>query len=148
MEILLVIDIQQRYMKNYDDDLLTRVNRRIHSAVKQDVPVVYVRNMGKLEAAERYDFAPNLDIVTDVIFDKSLPSAFSSTEFVDYIKRLGVEEISIIGVDGRCCVPRTAMDAVNNGYKTRLYLDAVAARSDKFYSKELEEMKEAGVIVE
>lgn len=33
MEILLVIDMQQKYMDNYEPDLLDRVNVRIHEAV-------------------------------------------------------------------------------------------------------------------
>ena len=39
------------------------------------------------------------------------------------------------------------MDAVKAGYKVRLYLESVAARNDNFFTKELPQMKEAGVMI-
>lgn len=59
-----------------------------------------------------------------------------------------VDLISIVGVDGRCCVFKTVMEAVKEGYKVRLYLESVAARSDNFFTKELPHMKDAGVIID
>ena len=57
MEILLVIDMQQKYMNSYEPDLMTRVNTRIKEAVESDVPVVYIRNVGKIENIENYNLA-------------------------------------------------------------------------------------------
>ncbi len=145
MEILLVIDIQQKYMNSYDSDLLERVNMRIHEAVASDMPVVYVRNVGKLENEDKYVLAEGLDVVSEFVFAKRWPSAFSSEEFVQFIERLKVDTINMAGVDGRCCVARTALEAVKRGYKVRIYLDSVAARNDNFYLKELPEMRDAGV---
>ncbi|CBK75858.1 Amidases related to nicotinamidase [Butyrivibrio fibrisolvens 16/4] len=145
MEILLVIDIQQKYMNSYDSDLLERVNMRIHEAVASDMPVVYVRNVGKLENEDKYILAEGLDVVSEFVFAKRWPSAFSSEEFVQFIDRLKVDNINMVGVDGRCCVARTALEAVKRGYKVRIYLDSVAARNDNFYFKELPEMRDAGV---
>ena len=34
MEILLVIDMQQKYMNSYEPDLMTRVNTRISTALE------------------------------------------------------------------------------------------------------------------
>lgn len=51
----------------------------------------------------------------------------------------------MVGIDGRCCVARTAMDAVKRGYTTKIYLDLVSAMNDNFYLKELPEMRDAGV---
>ncbi len=51
----------------------------------------------------------------------------------------------MVGVDGRCCVAHTAMDAIKRGYAVRIYLDSVAAMNDKFFLKELPEMRDAGV---
>lgn len=145
MEILLVIDIQQKYMNSYDSDLLERVNMRIHEAVASDMPVFYVRNVGKLENEDKYVLAEGLDVVSEFVFAKRWPSAFSSEEFVQFIERLKVDTINMVGVDGRCCVARTALEAVKRGYKVRIYLDSVAAKNDNFYLKELPEMRDAGV---
>ena len=145
MEILLVIDMQQKYMNSYEPDLIMRVNNRIKEAVEADVPVVYVRNVGKIENIDNYNLADDLDIVSDCSFTKRWPSAFSSGEFVSFIECLNVDVINMVGIDGRCCVARTAMDAVKRGYTTKIYLDSVAAMNDNFYLKELPEMRDAGV---
>lgn len=145
MEILLVIDMQQKYMNSYEPDLITRVNTRIKEAVESDVPVVYIRNVGKIENIDKYNLADGLDLVSDCSFTKRWPSAFSSEEFVSFIEDLKVDVINMVGVDGRCCVARTAMDALKRGYKARIYLDSVAAMNDNFYLKELPEMRDAGV---
>ncbi len=145
MEILLVIDMQQKYMNSYEPDLITRVNTRIKEAVESDVPVVYIRNVGKIENIDKYNLADGLDIVSDCSFTKRWPSAFSSEEFVSFIEDLKVDVINMGGVDGRCCVARTAMDALKRGYRARIYLDSVAAMNDNFYLKELPEMRDAGV---
>ncbi|WP_028243349.1 isochorismatase family protein [Pseudobutyrivibrio ruminis] len=145
MEILLVIDIQQKYMNSYEPNLLERVNVRIHEAVASDIPVAYVRNVGKLENEDKYILAEGLDVVSEFVFAKRWPSAFSSEQFVQFIERLKVDTINMVGVDGRCCVARTALEAVKRGYKVRIYLDSVAAKNDNFYLKELPEMRDAGV---
>ncbi|MDC7279683.1 cysteine hydrolase [Butyrivibrio fibrisolvens] len=147
MEILLVIDMQQKYMDNYESDLLERVNMRIQEAVAADIPVVYVRNVGKIENEDKYVLAEGLDVVSKYVFAKRWPSAFSSEEFVQFIERMQVDVINMVGVDGRCCVARSVLDAKNKGYEVRLYLDAVAATNDNFYIKELPKMQEAGIVI-
>ena len=141
MEILLVIDIQEKYMGFYKEDLVDIVNTKIVEAQNKGVPVIYVRNVGILGDSEKYTFCENLKMVSDKVFVKKVPSAFSNESFSNSLKDMGVDVINVVGVDGRCCVYKTVMEAVKNGYHVRLHLDAIGARSDKFYSKELEIMK-------
>ena len=96
IEILLVIDMQQKYMDNYEPDLLDRVNVRIHEAVAADMPVAYVRNVGKLENEEKYVLSEYLDVVSEYVFAKRGPSAFSSEEFVQTIERMQEAGIEIV----------------------------------------------------
>ena len=70
MKILLVIDIQQRYMAHYDPDLLKRVNSRIREAQSAGIQVFYVRNIPRLESVENYDYATGLLLVSDHLYDK------------------------------------------------------------------------------
>ena len=144
-EILLVIDMQQKYMNSYEPSLLERVNLRIQKAVATDMPVVYVKNVGKPENEDKYVLAEGLDVVSEFVFAKRWPSVFSSEEFVQFLEQLKVDTINMIGVDGRCCVARSAIDAKKRGYKVKLYLDSVAATNDKFFLKELPEMQKAGI---
>lgn len=145
MEILLVIDMQEKYMSSYDSDLINRVNLRIREAKENAMPVVYIRNVGKIESIDKYNLSEKLDLVSEYSFTKRWPSAFSSEEFTAFVKNNRVDTINMIGVDGRCCVARTAMDVVKRGLAARIYLDSVAAKNDNFYLKELPAMQEAGV---
>ena len=43
MQILLVIDVQRRYLKNYKPDLDNRVNARIKEAMSKEIPVVFCK---------------------------------------------------------------------------------------------------------
>ncbi|WP_033151506.1 cysteine hydrolase family protein [Pseudobutyrivibrio ruminis] len=146
MKILLVIDVQQRYLKNYKPDLVKRVNNRISEAVKADIPVVYVRNTGRSGKDENFDLAEDLLIESDCIFKKRLPSAFSNDEFELFLNKMKVETINVVGVDGRCCVSRTVMDALDRGYGVHLLMDAIEAHNDKFYYAELKTMEQKGAL--
>ena len=145
MKILLVIDIQQRYMAHYDPDLLKRVNSRIREAQTVGTPVFYVRNIPRLESCENYDYATGLLLVSDHLYDKKSPSAFSNPSFAEDLKKLGVTEIEMIGVDGNCCVKRTCLDAVAAGFKVALNLRCIAARNEKIFAKTLVELAEKKV---
>ena len=145
MEVLLVIDMQQKYMKDYEPDLISRVNVRIQEAVSKNRPIIYVKNIGNPENEEKYVLADGLNVATKYVFKKKWPSAFSSKEFVNFVEDIGVDAFDVVGVDGRCCVAQTALEAKKRGYTTRLFLDSVAARSDNFYVKELPQMEEAGI---
>ena len=147
MNILLVIDIQQKYLKSYKPTLVDRVNARIEEALNKDIPVVYVKNIGRSGKAESFEFADELKIESDCIFTKRFPSAFTNEEFVEFLENMDVELINIVGVDGRCCVYRTVMNAIRRGYKVRLMMDAIEAHNDKFYFKELVAMEKAGAEV-
>ena len=145
MKILLVIDIQQRYMAHYDPCLLDRVNSRIREAQAAGTPVFYVRNIPRLESSENYDYAAGLLLVSDRLYDKKSPSAFSNPSFETDLKKLGVTEIEMIGVDGNCCVKRTCLDAVAAGFKAVLNLPYIAVRNEKIYARTLAELEEKKV---
>lgn len=44
-----------------------------------------------------------------------------------------------------CCNHNRNDTFFQEGYKVRIYLDAVAAKNDNFYLKELPEIRDAGV---
>ena len=78
MNILIVIDIQQKYLKSYKPTLVDRVNARIEEALKKDIPVVYVRNIGISGREASFEFADDLKIKSDCIFSKRFPSDFTN----------------------------------------------------------------------
>ena len=146
MQILLVIDVQQRYVDKYKPDLVDRVNARIDEAMEKDIPIVYVRNTGRNGKDFNFELAEGLKVESDCIFKKRLPSAFTNPDFEDFLKTMKVDLVNVVGVDGRCCVSRTVIDALERGYSITLLMDAVEAQNDKFYFKELKTMEKAGAV--
>ena len=127
-------------MAHYDPDLLSRVNARIREAQAAGTSVFYARNIPRSESTENYDYAAELLIVSEHLYYKRSPSAFSNHAFCADLKKSDVTEIEMIGVDGNCCVKRTCMDAVSAGFEVTLNLNCIAARNGKIYIKTLAEL--------
>ncbi|WP_026528360.1 cysteine hydrolase family protein [Butyrivibrio sp. VCD2006] len=148
MRALVVIDMQEKYLEGYDSELLSSINRKIKLAHdEEDVSVVYVKNVGITGNRAGYDLSDELLLVSDLVYEKKRPSAFSSKAFVEKIKALRTTELEIIGVDGSSCIAKTAMDAVKHGYKTEIVKSCVGARNQKLYEKTLTELEGAGVCI-
>lgn len=145
MKILLVIDMQEKYLPLYDDGLLARVNSRIAEAAEEGMQVFYLRNIGRPENEAEYGFAEGLLFVSENVFDKKFPSAFSNEDFVEALEDMEVTDIEVIGVDGNCCVNKTCIDAVEAGYEVHLNLQCTAAKNPKIFEKTLTELKDKGV---
>ena len=147
MKILLVIDIQEKYLNYYDADLLPRINARITAAKSTGTQVFYVRNIGIHGDDDSYALAKDLLIVSDNIYEKKFPSAFTNDSLAKELECMNVTELEIIGVDGNSCVKKTCLDAVSAGYKVTLNLRCTAAKNEKIFEKTLEELTDAGVVV-
>lgn len=133
--VLIVIDMQQKYIPMYDTGLVERVNVVINAYHEAGLPVLYVKNIGRPENAAQYELAENLVMVSDQIFEKRSPSAFTSEAFVQELERLHADTLEIAGVDGNCCVAQTAMEAVKRGYQVRVLVGSVGFRNKKLWDK-------------
>ena len=148
MRALVVIDMQEKYLDEYDDGLLKSINRKIRMAhEEEDVSIVYVKNVGLTGSRAGYELSTDLLLVSDLVYEKDEPSAFSSKAFTDKIKCLKATELELVGVDGSSCIAKTALDAIKRGYKTNIVKSCVGARDKKIYEKVLEELEDAGVMV-
>ena len=147
MKILLVIDVQEKYLNYYDADLLPRINAKIAAAKSTGTQVFYVRNIGIHGEDDSYALAKDLLIVSDHVYEKKFPSAFTNDSFVKELKIQNVTELEIIGVDGNSCIKKTCLDAANAGYRATLNLHCTAARNEKIFEKMLNELRNAGVII-
>lgn len=110
-----------------------------------------------VRGTEGAEFHPELSTRKfDKVFDKGTGnkddgySAFEATSenLNGFLKDKGVDEVYICGLTTEYCVKSTAMDALNNGYKTFLFTDAIAPVNNQPGDEEkaLDEMQEAGVI--
>ena len=55
---LLVVDVQEEYMKRYEEGLLKRINQRIGKAVEDRELIVYIENIKMLSLAEKKAHLP------------------------------------------------------------------------------------------
>lgn len=140
--VLVIIDMQKKYLPMYDAGLVERVNVVINAHYEVGLHVLYVKNIGRPENAAQYELAENLTVVSDQIFEKSSPSAFSSEAFVRALERLHADTLEIVGVDGNCCVAQTAMDAAGKGYQTSVLMDCVGVRNAKIWEKTIKRLEQ------
>jgi nicotinamidase-related amidase len=95
---------------------------------KADVANLF-RNFAAVEGSPGIAFDDRLRLVSDRVFDKSSPDAFSNRELADFLAAHRVTEVSVAGVFADQCVYWTGRGALNRGYRVRYLADAVAAKS-------------------
>ncbi len=162
-KVLLVIDMQKDYlwdkrkkMFTYDtDELVGNVNRLILSYKEKGYDVIYIKHiLPKLmwgvgfsikgtEGAELYE---GLEIVSDMIFEKSRSDAYTAKPFQEYMKNQGYKEIAICGLDECGCVGATAKGAVKTGANVVMVENCIGRRfPDAKVQKMRDELKVLGV---
>lgn len=101
-------------------------------------------------------FHPNLDPQPfDAVFLKGEhAAAYSGFEgraaqepLADWLRRHHVTEVDVCGIATDHCVRATALDAVREGFSTRLLTDLCAGVAEETTSAALAEMAEAGILV-
>ncbi|MFH8619070.1 isochorismatase family protein [Streptomyces sp. NPDC017979] len=101
------------------------------------------------------NFAPAIASgAIDAVFDKgAYAAAYSGFEGSDengkglaaWLREQGVTEVDVVGIATDHCVRATALDAVREGFATRVLLDLTAAVSKDRTSRVLPELREAGI---
>ena len=121
MKALLVIDVQDEYMKKYDENLLAGINQRIQYFSEQQQLIIYIQNVKKLRSGKVVSkLTKELIVCSLYIIRKESASAFSNAELQSLLEAEKVTEIEMVGVDGCACVAATAADAQKLGYKVFL----------------------------
>jgi nicotinamidase/pyrazinamidase len=104
------------------------------------------------------EFHPSLDTTRlEAVFSKGQYSdgysgfegtADEETSLADWLRDRGVTSVDVVGIATDHCVRATALDAVANGFATRVLLDLTAGVSPASVDKALAELREAGVATE
>jgi len=99
---------------------------------------------------------PNLDRgPIEAIFDKGeYAAAYSGFEgssdgvsLADWLRGQGVDAVDVVGIATDHCVRATALDAVGNGFTTRVLLDLTAGVAEASTEAALEQLRTAGVTI-
>ena len=89
----------------------------------------------------------------EAVFDKGeYAAAYSGFEarsgdvpLADWLRERGVDAVDVVGIATDHCVRATALDAVGNGFATRVLLHLTAGVTDGTTDAAIEELKMAGV---
>jgi nicotinamidase/pyrazinamidase len=101
------------------------------------------------------NFAPAVASgAVDAVFDKgAYTGAYSGFQgsdengvpLADWLRARGVDEVDVVGIATDHCVRATALDAVREGFRTRVLLDLTAGVAADTTERALEELRGAGV---
>lgn len=148
IKALLVIDVQNEYMKKYDESLLFRINQRIEHSVENNELIIYVKNTKKLRnRTVTYEFDEKLKVSSEHILYKDKASAFSNNELHNILVENGVSEVEIIGIDGNSCVSCTAVDAQKAGYKVILSCEYIGVQNPERFEVKKSALLKKGIII-
>lgn len=130
---LLVIDIQNDITKHYRD-IISKLNAAIDWAADQRMDVVYIKHNNLSPGTRTFkpdtngaEFVPELKIVSDNVFIKSMANALTCEGFSDYIRVNGIDEFYITGADATACVKSTCFNMTKAGYTVHVISDCVTS---------------------
>jgi nicotinamidase/pyrazinamidase len=92
----------------------------------------------------------------EAVFDKGeYAAAYSGFEgqaggvpLADWLRRHGVDEVDVVGIATDHCVRATALDAVKEGFRTRVLLPLTAGVAEGTTEAALDQLRTAGVRLE
>ncbi len=101
------------------------------------------------------NFHPDLDLPADAtivtkgdLSDRDQYSAFDATGLAEELRRRGVARVFIGGLAEDVCVRATALDAVKSGFNAHLVAGATKPVTPEGGKAALNEMRQAGVVVD
>jgi nicotinamidase-related amidase len=87
MKAIVVVDMQEDYVKQYESDLLNRINEHIMQAKENDELTVYIKNIKVLRnGAFTSEFALGLQVLSTTIFYKEKASIFPNRNIITWLK--------------------------------------------------------------
>ena len=130
---LVVIDIQNDITKNYKE-IIDYINRAIDWAVENEIYVVYIRHYNLSDGTRTFkpstrgsELVSDMKLVSGNIFEKSKGNALTSEDFVDFIRKNGINEFYITGADAIACVKSTVYNMCRENYKVTVVSDCITS---------------------
>lgn len=143
----LLIDVQERLIPHiYQYEKLTSQTVRLIEGLKiLDIPLImtqqYTKGLGNTisEITEKTgDTEP---------IEKNSFSCCDTPEFMTHLASMAKDFIIIAGIEAHVCVMQTAIDAIENGYKTVIIEDCVSSRNVNDKQVAIERMRQEGAII-
>ena len=136
---LILVDVQ----KGLDDpsqgqrsnpDAETRMAELLADWRARQAPIIHIRHCStETDSKLRPELPGNafkdevMPEAGEIVFEKSVNSAFVGTGLEDYLRRQGIERVVIVGLTADHCVSATTRSASDLGFEVTLVADATAA---------------------
>ena len=137
MSTLLLIDIQVGFEnpvwgERNNPQAEEHAQSLLHKWRDKGLHVVHVKHVSTkpgspLSGAGTEFKAQVLPVPGEVVFEKSVNSAFIGTDLDGHLREIGATDLTICGLTTPHCVSTTTRMAANMGYNVRLIADACAA---------------------
>ena len=143
---LLVIDIQNDYFWDkrkskftYSKNIIDNINETINK-YKNECDVIYISHLIQniitnrllfgfsIEGTKGAELYNELNIVSDLKFNKYLGDAFTTKKFKDYMITNNYQEVLICGIDLCGCVYHTAIGSIKHNFKTKIISNSTGCR--------------------
>ena len=134
MKALIVIDVQNGVYAYEDNEvfggpaLIATINRLIASARAAGSPVVFVRHEDEwlLAGSHEWELMKELDarVDTDIFVGKRHGSAFHATPLAETLRRMGINDVVLCGLQTEMCVDSTLRHAAALDFEVSLAEDA------------------------
>ena len=164
---LLVMDAQedfigdQRNKEKFDyddvDDLINNINERISFYEENNYEVIYVttvfpnnffyRKFAKYGISGSFGakIDAKIKIVSENYFEKQTQNAFKNKNLVKFINEKGITHIELVGVDGSCCIAKTAEGARTLNLKVNILRNSVGTAYPHKINKISKRLEQYGI---
>lgn len=132
---LLIIDVQQGFLKGYED-LPERISKVAHRFLRNNDKVVAIQHIDEMEGSPiefGTDGANIPELLTDsadILIQKKYPISFKDTDLHEYLQGHGIKELFIAGFNMEFCILFTSIAAADRGYEVTVIEDLCGTAND------------------
>jgi len=144
MKALIVIDVQNEFTEKGKrpvvdiSDALEAIKMRVEQAREKDRPIAWIRHFNKPNESVAFvpgswgaefipGFGPTQGSDKEIEMHKNVYGAFTGTEIGNWLKKVGANEILIVGFYSHGCVSTTSREAIMAGLT--VFIDPAATGS-------------------
>jgi nicotinamidase-related amidase len=144
MKALVLIDVQNEFtpegkrpIANIGEAIYV-IQQHVDQARENGTPIVWIRHFNKPHESPAFvpntwgsefipGFGPKPNLSNEVEMHKDVYGAFTGTEIEEWLKKIGANEILVVGFYTHGCVSTTSREGIMAGFT--VYLDPDATRS-------------------
>jgi Amidases related to nicotinamidase len=147
---LVLVDFQEKMLAAMEEEVRKKVSENVGLLVDlaklMHIPVVvteqYPKGLGKTIG----ELARKLGALYQPI-EKTSFSCYAHPPFVERIKKLGVTQVALTGIETHVCVLQTAIDLLEDDYEVSVVSDAVCSRHKSDWKVGLRMIEQAGGVI-